>query len=446
MSKDTKIGLPLMEKSKEMDSYYLVSLKKCFHVPQFHSTKFLIGIGEDAKEFKCNASVLAVISPVFRDTLLGKIKKGTPIKLPNISPVGFAALVRFAFSFDPEIGQDNVIEVIHAAKELEVTIIYELALKYLSTMLEGHFDVFFIPYIELATKYCLGEVVKKCLDSLVLMGGIRDFLKSKKFSEFAPEFVNLLLSRDELAVGESHVWDAVQAWAKVQSGKHKTDIKEELQKVYHNVRFPLMTTKDFSCHVVPTGVLTQKEMLDVFCYLTYPEGKPTTEPFSSVPRLLWDNICIKRYSKCGGDWFHLEGYVDCIGVETDRKCQILAVGVFVGEGDTRCRIRLFKGQGGLRQLLEETGDINISAKEKLQEPFRVNLKGPVTLLPGEVYEIEIDQIGPVSWKLKDGKTSAIQTCNDIEIKFTWHKPKVDTETSLKKGNIPCIWVRVLSGQ
>jgi len=226
----------------------------------------------------------------------------------------------------------------------------------------------------------------------------------------------------------------------------KTDLKDELRKVYHNVRFPLMTTKEFSAHVVPLDVLTQKEMLDIFCYLTYPEGKPTTEPFSSVPRHLWDNVCIKRYSKCGGDWFHLEGYVDCIGIETDRKCQILAVGIFVGEGETRCRIRLFKGQGTLRELLQETGDVNISTEQKQQAPYRVDLKEPVTISPGGVYEIEIDQVGPASWKLKDGKTSAIQTCNDIEIKFTWHKPKVDTETSLKKGNIPCIWVRVPSGQ
>jgi len=53
------------------------------------------------------------------------------------------------------------------------------------------------------------------------MGGVQDFLKSKKFSDFSPEFVNLLLSRDELAVEEVHVWDAVQKWAKVQSQKQK---------------------------------------------------------------------------------------------------------------------------------------------------------------------------------------------------------------------------------
>jgi len=437
------IDLPLMEKSQKMDTYYLASLKKCFHIPHFHNTKFLIG--EEGKEFKCNASVLAVISPVFRDTLSNKTETGTPIKLPNISPAGFGALVRFAFSLDPEIGPDNIIEVIHAAKEFQVHVIYDLALTYLSTILQDRFDAFFTPYLKLATKYSLREVVKKCLDSSILTGGVQNFLRSKKFGEFSPEFVNLLLSCDELAVEETYLWNAVTDWARVQSRKQQTDIKDELRKVYHNVRFPLMTTKDFSCHVVPLEVLTQKEMLDIFCYLAYPEGKPTTEPFSSVPRLLWDDVCIKRYSKCWGDWFHLEGYVDCIGIETDRKCQMTAVGIFVGKGETRSRIRFFKGQGDLRELHEDTGDVSITTGEKAQEPYRVNFEGPVTLLPGEVYEIEIDQTGPVSWKLKDGKTSTIQTCNDLEIKFTWHKPKVESETTLKKGNIPCVWVRVQSG-
>jgi len=445
MPKKTKVDIPIMQKTEEMDVYYLDSLKKCFPIPQFHNVKFLVG--EEAKEFKCNGTVLAVISPVFRDLLLlSKQKTATPVKLPNITPVGFSALVRFGFSFDPEIGPDNLIDVIHAAKEFKVYIVYDLALNYLVSILESYAEEYFVPYLELANKYHLREVVQKCIDNLHRLGGVKKFLKSKTFTEFSAEFVNLLLSCDELPVQEAYVWECVQAWAKVQARKQKKDLVDLLRTVYHSVRFPLMTTKYFSAHVVPVGMLSQKEMLDLFCYLTYPEGKPTTLPFSSVPRMLWENVCIQRYSKCGGDWFHLNGYVDCIGIESDRKCQILAVGVFIGEGLTKCGVKIFKGQGELRELLEDTGDVDISTEEKSKEPVRMNFPAPVTLLPGVVHEIEIDQTGPTSWKLKDGKTNVTHTCNDLEINFLWHKPKVETETTLKKGNIPCIWVRVQSGE
>jgi len=221
---------------------------------------------------------------------------------------------------------------------------------------------------------------------------------------------------------------------------------EVLRAVYHNIRFPLMETKYFSGNVVPVGILTQKEMLDLFCYLTYPEGKPETSPFSTTPRILWNDVCVNRYTRCIGDWFHLDGYVDCIGIEVDHKCKISAVGVFIGEGETTCRVKFFKGQGEDRGMLVDTGVVNLSTEIKTPEPTRVNFPEPVSLLPKEVYDIEIDQIGSVSYKMVGGKSSVAHTSNDLEINFTWHKAKVDTETTLKKGNIPCIWISVQSGQ
>jgi len=220
---------------------------------------------------------------------------------------------------------------------------------------------------------------------------------------------------------------------------------EVLRTVYHNVRFPLMETKYFSGNVVPVGILTQKEMLDLFCYLTYPEGKPETLPFSSTPRILWNDVCINRYTKCSGDWLHLKGYVDAIGIEVDRRCQISAVGLFTGEGMTTCRVKFFKGQGEDRDMLEDTGVVSLSTKKRTQKPTKVNFPKLVTLSPKVVYEFEIDQVGPESCKLVGGKSSVAHTCNNLEINFTWHKAKVDTETTTKKGNIPCIWVCVQSG-
>jgi len=443
MPRKRKLRFPQMETTTEMDSWYLSSLKKSFHIPQIHSTKFLIG--EDSKEFKCNASILAVISPVFRRSLLqSKHKTRKPVKLPNITPPGFSALVRFGFSFDPEIGPDNVIEVIHAAKECQVYIIYDLALMYLSAILQNHFDVYFIRYLELAAKFSLREVSKLCLGSLCVAGGASQFLKSERFGEFSAEFVNCLLSLDELPVEEICVWESVKAWAQVQSRKLNIMPLDALKKVYRNVRFPLMCTKDFTCHVVPVGVLTRRETLDLFCHLCYPEGNPETGPFSAAPRHLWDDVCINRYSNCGDNWFHLDGYIDCIGIESSRTCQMLAVGVFVGKGETRCRIKIFLGQGDNRKLLEDTGDITIMAEEKSPKPARVNLKGHVVLQPGEVYEIEVNQNGPTSYKLKNGTRTTVHKCNDLEIQFTWNKLEY-SETNVKKGNIPCIWVRVHSG-
>jgi len=201
MSVKDKHEIGLMEKSGEMDTYCLTNLKNCFQVPRFHTESFLIG--EESKEFKCNGSILAVISPVIRNLYLQNAN--APIELPTITGKGFAALVRYGFSLDPEVGPDNVVDVIHAAKEIKVDIIYENALKYLNFILEHHTNVYFVTYLEQAAKFNLKEVILKCVENLGSVGGIKQFFKSKTFNEFSPEFLNILLSRDELPVEEEFI-------------------------------------------------------------------------------------------------------------------------------------------------------------------------------------------------------------------------------------------------
>jgi len=444
-----KVEVEKMEVVPEMDKYFMGSLKKCFTSPNFHNTKFLVGAAQ--QEFMTNSTVLGIISPVFRELLFktrrpASSKKGNSFELPEITPTGFAALVRFGFTLDPEITPENVIEVIHAAQLYKVFIIHRLAIQYVDKVLTEAPDQYFVPFLENAARYGLTEIVRKCFDSFQHnAGGVADFLKSKQFLEFPAEFVTLLLKCDELALEESAVWDAVQAWAKSQAKRNKTEPVYELKKVYHFVRFPLMDTAYFTSNVVPLNVLTQKETLDLFCYLTYPAGKPTTEPFSQKHRYIWTDKKVNRYTKVGGDWFHLQGYVDAIGLTVDRTCQLTAVGTFAGEGLTKSQVTIFKGQGDDRELLSDTKELSIHTEKKSQEPIKLDLSAPLTLKKGEVYEIEINQIGAVSFKLKDGKGLVTETHNGLEVNFNWLKPKVETENTLKKGNIPCIWTRVLSG-
>jgi len=210
MTKKGIAEIPLMQKSEEMDLYHLKSLKNCFQVPQFHNQSFLIG--EEAKEFKCNGTVLAVISPVLREILLHNTHKSeAPVEFPAITEKGFAALIRYGFSLDPEIGPENVIDVINAAKELKIDIIYKLALKYLDFILENHINVYFVTYLECASKFRLREVIKRCFDNTGSVGGINEFMTSKTFRDFSTEFVNIFLGCNELPVEEEYVWECIQA-------------------------------------------------------------------------------------------------------------------------------------------------------------------------------------------------------------------------------------------
>jgi len=185
----------------------------------------------------------------------------------------------------------------------------------------------------------------------------------------------------------------------------------------------------------------------MFCYLTYPEGKPATTPFSSTPRILWDDIVVSRYSECATKLQnHTHISIDCIGVEVDRECQLQAVGIFVGEGLTTCKISFYKVENDVRKLLKVNESLQIERAEISEDPVKVDLREPVIMLPGQSYQIEVDQDGPPSKKLKNGKVDVKVTKNEMEICFRWHDAQVESESTVKSGNIPCIWVRVFSGK
>jgi len=294
--------IPKLEPSKEIDSYFLKRLKKCFLDPAMHNTKFIVGV--ERQEFKCNGTALAIISSVFRELLFRQTRQANPfsnnkrpiVELRNITPIGFSALVRFAFAQDPQISPETVVEVIHAAAQFNVHALHNLASAYLTYVLEAYSAEYLVIYLEQATRLGLRFVISECMKCLC-PGGPKDFLESKQFSEFPAEFISLLLRCDELPVDEEDIWDCVMRWAKEQAKSRRKTLVNMLKLVYHNVRFPLMTTTYFSAEVVPTEVLTQKETLDVFCYLTYPDGKEISA-FSSKPRLLWNNVPVRRFKHC----------------------------------------------------------------------------------------------------------------------------------------------------
>jgi len=143
---------------------------------------------------------------------------------------------------------------------------------------------------------------------------------------------------------------------------------------------------------------------------------------------------------------HERGKVDCIGLKVDHKCQLLAVGALVGKGLTKCRVSVYFSGEKRRKLIETSDGQEIYREEQSVEPARISLKSSVTLLPERIYEIELDQRGPPSNKLKDCVTPVKEKHNGVSISFSWLRANGKSFTTPRKGNIPCIWVQVFSGK
>jgi len=308
-------------------------------------------------------------------------------------------------------------------------------------------EKYLMKYLEKATEFQNHAIIKLCFTSLQERGGIPQFLASPAFCALPAELVNMILKLDALPVQEPVVWETCLKWAGYQAIQQKSDLNSELKKVYHNVRFPLCEPGFFSSKVVPTGILTQEEMLKLFTYLTFKAGNAPTDPFLKSPRILWDETEICRFAKPpSGEWFHLDDSVDGLCFMVDKPCELLGVGTYLGEGSTKAILKIFEGNEEDNRVQVAKLKKTIKTTEKSPTPHKLELNSAIQLKPNQIYEIELDTVGPCSLKGSTGEKELTHELNGLAITFTYSKMKSSaSETNPRKGNIPSLYVRVFSG-
>jgi len=98
--------------------------------------------------------------------------------------------------------------------------------------------------------------------------------ESKAPLSFSKETLQSLLKRDSLAIKEGELFDGVLRWAKAKSKQDSPDaLKSTLKDLVELIRFPLMSTQDLATKVVPTGLLTSAQTLQLFTYVSTAERK-----------------------------------------------------------------------------------------------------------------------------------------------------------------------------
>lgn len=438
---------PKMPYHEKFHMYRLMGLKNTIGMPELDDVTFTVG--KKKKEYNANRLPLVSISKKLGEIIANQPgTKGDPIELDEgVATKGFAAILKFAYGHDPEVTPENVVHVSHAAQVLEVTVLEEKCMEYVKTVLAQD-EKYLMKYLEKATEFQNHAIIKLCFTSLQERGGIPQFLASPAFCALPSELVNMILKLDALPVEETVVWETCIKWAGYQAIQQKTNLNEELKKVYHNVRFPLCEPGFFSSKVVPTGILTQEEMLKLFTFLTYKAGNAPTDPFLKAPRILWDETEVCRFPKAaGGEWFHLDDSLDCICFTVDKPCELLGIGCYVGEGTTKTLLKLHEGNNDDSRTQVAKVKKTIKANEKSATPYKLEFGTPVNLKPRQIYEIELDSVGPVSLRGNQGNKDITHELNGLAITFTFSKLKSQSsETNTKKGNLPSLYVRVFSGK
>ncbi|KAL3091805.1 hypothetical protein niasHS_004521 [Heterodera schachtii] len=217
-------------------------MKKLLDNDHYMDVDFMVGKGDKMETVSAHRAILSSASDVFKEMFIGEQNSKNAIGKDNTTTKSRI------FVPDIEIG----------AFKAMISFIYTKHLNGLNA--NNLFGIF-----ESAVKYNITGLVNECTKFPI-----------EKLPNVFVAFQQARFLKLELRSNEIEIWKAALRWADEKCGQKGIECsaenrREMLGQALFNIRFPLMSAKDFTKSVVSTGVLTTEEMFGVYQYYCHPE-------------------------------------------------------------------------------------------------------------------------------------------------------------------------------
>jgi hypothetical protein len=187
--------------------------ERLFESQEFHDVVFLVGPEE--RQIYAHRSILSSRSGYFHAMFTVGLREShdETVKKPNIDPDVFSEVLRFVYSGKVQLNSSNVIEVLEAASEMDLSILKKLCLNFIETN------------------------IRDCFDNDQFLANLSE-----------ASYIEILQS-DYLNLKEEYLFTKVIEWGNIQANVALTEKNENepaptLQNIVQNViqfiRFPLM--------------------------------------------------------------------------------------------------------------------------------------------------------------------------------------------------------------
>ncbi|KAL3110007.1 hypothetical protein niasHT_016506 [Heterodera trifolii] len=231
-------------------------MKHLLDTAKLADAHFLVGDGDGKKLLSAHKNILVSASKVFEEMFRYDSKNGqaqnasadNPVEVPDVEAAAFKVMLSFIYADDlSELDGANTMAVLYTAR-----------------------------------KYNISGLISRCLKISILSNVFLAIARARLF-----DLENLLcdlFGRDQLVVSnEFEIWKAALRWADEKCRQNATECSAEnrrsvLGPALLKIRFPLISTEDFSESIVPSGILSIEEMFGIYQFHCHPN-------FRSVPGL-----------------------------------------------------------------------------------------------------------------------------------------------------------------
>ncbi|KAJ8310100.1 hypothetical protein KUTeg_011965 [Tegillarca granosa] len=184
------------------------------------------------------------------------------------SPEVYFIFDRYLYTDDIDVDRDIVTPLLHASEKYQVTTLSKKCATYLESAVSvSNVCVIF----EQASFFGLTNLVLKALR--IIEENTEKVLKSKGFTSLSKASIGCILRSENLTAKEVSIFRAAMKWAAAEcerkgmipSGQNQ---RQMLGELFFHIRIPLLTLDEFTKYVVDTGVLTEREQLQLFKFFT----------------------------------------------------------------------------------------------------------------------------------------------------------------------------------
>ncbi|XP_036390895.1 BTB/POZ domain-containing protein 1-like isoform X1 [Megalops cyprinoides] len=399
--------------------------------------RFVVGKGRQAQRIPAHKFVLAAGSAVF-DAMFngGMATTSAEIELPDVEPAAFLALLRFLYSDEVHIGPETVMTTLYTAKKYAVPALEAHCVEFLTKHLRAD-NAFML--LTQARLFDEPQLASLCLDTIDK--STADAINAEGFTDIDLDTLCAVLERDTLGIRESRLFGAVVRWADAECYRQQLPLTSEnkqkvLGKALSLIRFPLMTVEEFAAGPAQSGILFDREVVNLFLHFTV-NPKPRVDYIDRPRCCLRGKECsISRFQQVESRWGY-SGTSDRIRFNVNRRILIVGFGLYGsihGPTDYQVNIQIIESDKGLTLGQNDTG----FSCDGTANTFRVMFKEPVEIIANVSYTACATLKGPDShYGTKGLRKVTHESATGTKTTFSFFSsPGNNNGTSVEDGQIP----------